>query len=227
MSRIGRGRYENDNREIIDDTEVIIKNPAVTADIKTNSGNVCEYWDASCHVQQGVDSIVEGVIQAGENITSWGNEVTVTVQESYVENIETPIVETVENIQEGIDETIQGGQDYIDDGVTWIQGGIDEAAQNAQDAFDATVKAAEDSAKNAQDAFDATIKAAEDAAKNAQDAFDATAKAAADAAAAAGDAAADAAAAAGDAATSGINNTLKYGALAALGIVGVLLVSKK
>ena len=191
MSRIGRGRYENDNREIIDDTEVIIKNPAVTADIKTNSGNVCEYWDASCHVQQGVDSIVEGVIQAGENITSWGNEVTVTVQESYVENIETPIVETVENIQEGIDETIQGGQDYIDDGVTWIQGGIDEAGENIGDVFDATVKAAEDAAA-------------------------ATAKAAA-----------DAAAAAGDAATSGINNTLKYGALAALGIVGVLLVSKK
>ena len=191
MSRIGRGRYENDNREIIDNTEVIIKNPAVTADIKTNSGNVCEYWDASCHVQQGVDSIVEGVIQAGENITSWGNEVTVTVQESYVENIETPIVETVENVQEGIDKTIQGGQDYIDDGVTWIQGGIDEAAQNTQDAFDATIKAAEDAAA-------ATAKAATDAA-----------------------------AAAGDAATSGINNTLKYGALAALGIVGVLLVSKK
>lgn len=191
MSRIGRGRYENDNREIIDDTEVIIKNPAVTADIKTNAGNVCEYWDASCHVQQGVDSIVEGVIQAGENITSWGNEVTVTIQESYVENIETPIVETVENVQEGIDETIQGGQDYIDDGVTWIQGGIDEAVQNTQDAFDATIKAAED------------------------------------AAAATAQAATDAAAAAGDAATSGINNTLKYGALAALGIVGVLLVSKK
>ena len=191
MSRIGRGRYENDNREIIDNTEVIIKNPAVTADIKTNSGNVCEYWDASCHVQQGVDSIVENVIQAGENITSWGNEVTVTVQESYVENIETPIVETVENVQEGIDKTIQGGQDYIDDGVTWIQGGIDEAVQNTQDAFDATIKAAEDAAA-------ATAKAATDAA-----------------------------AAAGDAATSGINNTLKYGALAALGIVGVLLVSKK
>ena len=190
MSRIGRGRYENDNRESIGTTAEIM-NPVVTADIKTNSGNVCEYWDASCHVQQGVDSIVEGVIQAGENITSWGNEVTVTVQESYVENIETPIVETVENIQEGIDETIQGGQDYIDDGVTWIQGGIDEAAQNTQDVFVVTGKAVED------------------------------------AAAAAAKAAADAAAAAGDAATSGINNTLKYGALAALGIVGVLLVSKK
>jgi len=177
---LGRGRYENDNR-----------NPVVTADIKTNAGNVCEYWDASCHVQQGVDSIVENVVQAGENITSWGDEVTVTVQESYVENIETPIVETVENVQEGIDETIQGGQDYIDDGVTWIQGGIDEAAQNTQDAIDSTVKAAEDAAA-------ATAKAATDAA-----------------------------AAAGEGVTSGINNTLKYGALAALGIVGVLLVSRK
>ena len=201
MSRIGRGRYENDNRESIGTTAEIM-NPVVTADIKTNSGNVCEYWDASCHVQQGVDSIVEGVIQAGENITSWGDEVTVTIQESYVENIETPIVETVENIQEGIDETIQGGQDYIDDGVTWIQGGIDEAGENIGDAFDATVKAAEDAAA-------------------------AAAKSAADAAAATAKAAADAAAAAGDAATSGINNTLKYGAIAALGIVGVLLVSKK
>ena len=201
MSRIGRGRYENDNRESIGTTAEIM-NPVVTADIKTNSGNVCEYWDASCHVQQGVDSIVEGVIQAGENITTWGDEVTVTVQKSYVENIETPIVETVENIQEGIDETIQGGQDYIDDGVTWIQGGIDEAGENIGDAFDATVKAAEDAAA-------------------------AAAKSAADAAAATAKAAADAAAAAGDAATSGINNTLKYGAIAALGIVGVLLVSKK
>ena len=189
------------SRESIGTTAEIM-NPVVTADIKTNSGNVCEYWDASCHVQQGVDSIVENVIQAFENITSWGDEVTVTIQESYVENIETPIVETVENIQEGIDETIQGGQDYIDDGVTWIQGGIDEAAQNTQDAFDATIKAAEDAAA-------------------------AAAKSAADAAAATAKAAADAAAAAGDAATSGINNTLKYGALAALGIVGVLLVSKK
>ena len=204
MSRIGRGRRPT----LVDPTIYVIpdhlipESPIVTADIKTNAGNVCEYWDASCHVQQGVDSIVENVVQAGENITSWGNEVTVTVQESYVENIETPIVETVENVQEGIDETIQGGQDYIDDGVTWIQGGIDEAAKNTQDAFDATVKAAEDAAA-------------------------ATAQAATDAAAATAQAATDAAAAAGDAATSGINNTLKYGALAALGIVGVLLVSKK
>ena len=208
MSRIGRGRYENDNRESLGTTAEIM-HPVVTADIKTNSGNVCEYWDASCHVQQGVDSIVENVVQAGENITTWGDEVTVTIQESYVENIETPIVETVENVQDAIDKAKKDNETYweiqnanYDKWVKDTQQGIDDAAKNVQDAYNATVKAAED--------------AAADAAQNAQDAFDATAKAAA-----------DAAAAAGDAATSGINNTLKYGALAALGIVGVLLVSKK
>tara|TARA_R110000744_G_scaffold208046_1_gene326750 strand:+ start:569 stop:1132 length:564 start_codon:yes stop_codon:yes gene_type:complete len=187
---LGRGRYENDNRESLG-TKAEIMNPVVTADIKTNSGNVCEYWDASCHVQQGMDSIVENVVQAGENITSWGDSTTKwiqggideageNIQVTYVETIEKPIVETVENIQEGIDETIKGGQDFLD-----------EQYKNAQDAYNATVKAAHDAAA-------------------------ATAKAAA-----------DAAAAAGEGVTSGINNTLKYGALAALGIVGVLLVSKK
>ena len=136
--------------------------PAVTADIKTNSGNVCEYWDASCHVQQGMDSINEGIIQAGEDITSWGETTTQwvqggfveageNIQDAYVKNVETPIVQ----------------------GVEYVQGGIDEQIKAAQDA-------AAILAKNTEDAFNATIKAAQDAA-------DATAKAAADAAAAAGE----------------------------------------
>ena len=191
MSRIGRGRYENDNRKIIDDTEEIILNPTVTADIKTNAGNVCEYWDASCHVQQGMDSIVENVVQAGENITSWGDSTTKWIQGGFVEAGENIQVTYVETIEKPIVETIQGGQDYIDDGVTWIQGGIDEVVENTQDGID-------DFVENTQDAIDSTAKAA-----------------------------ADAAAAAGEGVTSGINNTLKYGALAALGIVGVLLVSRK
>ena len=35
--------------------EQVPYNPPVTPDIPTNDGNVCEYWDASCHVQQGLD----------------------------------------------------------------------------------------------------------------------------------------------------------------------------
>ena len=141
---MGRGRYENDNREIIDNTEVIIANPAVTADIKTNAGNVCEYWDASCHVQQGMDSIVENVVQAGENITSWGDSTTKwiqggfveageNVQVAYVENIETPIVEAIQGGQDFIDETIQGGQDFIDETIQGGQDFIDETIQGGQD----------------------------------------------------------------------------------------------
>jgi len=187
---LGRGRYENDNRESLG-TKAEIMNPVVTADIKTNSGNVCEFWDAPCNAQQGVDSIVEGVIQAGENITTWGDSTTKWIQGGFVEAGENIQVTYVETIEKPIVETIQGGQDYIDDGVTWIQGGIDEVVENTQDGID-------DFVENTQDAIDSTVKAAEDAA-----------------------------AAAGEGVTSGINNTLKYGALAALGIVGVLLVSKK
>ena len=216
--------------------------PAVTADIKTNSGNVCEYWDASCHIQQGIDSINEGIIQAGEDVTSWGDEVTVTIQESYVENIETPIVQGVENIQDAYVENIETP---IVKGVENVQDAIDKAKkdnetyweiQNAN--YDKWVKdtqkeiddAAANLAKNTQDAFNATIKAAQDAsdkaAKDAHDAFNATIKAAQDAADATAQAAADAAAAAGEGATKGMTDTLKIAGVAALGI-GVLLVMKK
>jgi len=205
--------------------------PAVTADIKTNSGNVCEYWDASCHVQQGMDSINVGVIQAGEEITSWGESTTKwiqggfveageNIQSTYVETIEKPIVQGVEYIQGGFVEAGENIQDaYVKNietpivqGVEYVQGGIDEQIKAAQDA-------AAILAKNTEDAFNATIKAAQDAA-------DATAKAAADAAAAAAKAAADAAAAAGEGATKGITDSLKIAGVAALGL-GVLLVMKR
>jgi hypothetical protein len=183
--------------------------PAVTADIKTNSGNVCEYWDASCHVQQGMDSINEGIIQAGEDITSWGETTTQwvqggfveageNIQDAYVKNVETPIVQGVENIQ---DAYVKNVETPIVQGVEYVQGGIDEQIKAAQDA-------AAILAKNTEDAFNATIKAAQDAA-------DATAKAAA-----------DAAAAAGEGATKGMTDTLKIAGVAALGL-GVLLVMKK
>ena len=175
--------------------------PAVTADIKTNSGNVCEFWDASCHVQQGMDSINVGVIQAGEDITSWGETTTQWIQGGFVEageNIQSTYVETIEK--------------PIVQGVEYVQGGIDEQIKAAQDGFNATIKAAQD--------------AADKAAQDAQDAFNATIKAAQDAAAAAAKAAADAAAAAGEGATKGMTDTLKIAGVAALGL-GVLLVMKK
>ena len=194
--------------------------PTVTADIKTNAGNVCEYWDASCKIQQGLDSINVGVIQAGEDITTWGDEVTVTIQESYVENIETPIVQGVENIQDAYVENIETP---IVQGVEYVQGGIDEQIKAAQDA-------AAILAKNTQDAFNATIKAAQDAAdkaaQDAQDAFNATMKAAQDAADAAAKAAADAAAAAGKGVVKPVTDMMMIGGVAALGL-GVLLVMKK
>ena len=98
--------------------------PAVTADIKTNSGNVCEYWDASCHVQQGMDSINVGVIQAGEEITSWGESTTKWIQGGFVEageNIQSTYVETIEK--------------PIVQGVEYVQGGFVEAGENIQDAY--------------------------------------------------------------------------------------------
>ena len=107
--------------------------PAVTADIKTNSGNVCEYWDASCHVQQGMDSINVGVIQAGEDITSWGETTTQwiqggfveageNIQSTYVETIEKPIVQGVEYVQGGF---VEAGENIVE-GVTWVSDGVIE-----------------------------------------------------------------------------------------------------
>ena len=234
--------------------------PAVTADIKTNSGNVCEYWDASCKIQQGLDSINVGVIQAGEDITSWGETTTQwvqggfveageNIQDAYVKNVETPILQGVENIQDAYVENIETP---IVKGVEYVQGGIDEQikaaqdaaaiiAKNTQDAFNATIKAAQDAAdkaaQDAQDAFNATIKAAQDAAdavqdaadkaaQDAQDAFNATIKAAQDAADAAAKAAADAAAAAGKGVVKPVTDMMMMGGVAALGI-GLLLVMKK
>ena len=98
--------------------------PAVTADIKTNSGNVCEYWDASCKIQQGMDSINVGVIQAGEDITSWGETTTQWIQGGFVEageNIQSTYVETIEK--------------PIVQGVEYVQGGFVEAGENIQDAY--------------------------------------------------------------------------------------------
>ena len=131
--------------------------PAVTADIKTNSGNVCEYWDASCKIQQGMDSINVGVIQAGDDITSWGESTTKwiqggfveageNIQESYVENIEKPIVQGVEYVQGGFVEAGENIQDAylknietpivkagenIVEGVNWVSGGVVETVSAA------------------------------------------------------------------------------------------------
>ena len=107
--------------------------PAVTADIKTNSGNVCEYWDASCKIQQGMDSINVGVIQAGEDITSWGETTTQwiqggfveageNIQSTYVETIEKPIVQGVEYVQGGF---VEAGENIVE-GVTWVSDGVIE-----------------------------------------------------------------------------------------------------
>ena len=112
--------------------------PIVTADVQTNSGDVCNHWDAVCHAQQGLDAIVEGVVQTGEGITT-------TVDEG-VQWANDGLTQTGIDFQKAID---QQTENYT----TWMN----KAQQDLDDALAATAKAA-------QDAADATAQAAADAA---------------------------------------------------------------
>jgi hypothetical protein len=179
-------------------------NPPVTPDIPTNDGNVCEYWDAPCHIQQGLD-------------WAWGG------TDEGVKWVQGGIDIQVKAVQDAADKAAKDTQDAFNATIKAVQDAAIDAAKNTQDAYNATIKAAQDAAdkvaKDAQDAFDATIKAAQDAAA-------AAAKAAADAAAAAAKAAADAAAAAGKGVVKPVTDMMIIGGVAALGI-GLLLVMKK
>ena len=112
--------------------------PIVTADIQTNSGDVCNHWLDICHAQQGLDSIIQSVIQTGEGITT-------TVDEG-VQWANDGLTQTGIDFQNAID---QQNENYT----TWMN----KAQQDLDDALAATAKAA-------QDAADATVKAAQDAA---------------------------------------------------------------
>ena len=123
--------------------------PIVTADVQTNDGDVCNHWDAVCHAQQGIDTIVENVMQTGEGITA-------TVDEG-IQWANDGLTQTAVDFQKTID---QQTENYT----TWMN----EAQKNLDDALAATAKAAQDAAdaaaKAAQDAADATAQAAADAA---------------------------------------------------------------
>jgi len=139
--------------------------PIVTADIQTNSGDVCNHWDAVCHAQQGIDTIVENVMQTGEGIST-------SVDEG-IQWANDGLTQTGIDFQNAIDQQTENYTTWMNEAQQNFNNALTDAAKAAQDAADATVKAA-------QDAADATVKAAQDAA-------DAAAKAAADTAAAAGE----------------------------------------
>ena len=101
------------------------KTPTVTANIKTNSGNVCEFWDASCKVQQGIDSISEGVVQAGLGVTTWVDEGAAWISGGATE-FQDSIDTSIKNTQKEIDQGAAWVQQGFNDGVTWVQGGLDQ-----------------------------------------------------------------------------------------------------
>ena len=123
--------------------------PIVTADVQTNSGDVCNHWDAVCHAQQGLDTIISGVIQTGEGVS--------TIVTEGVNWANDGLTQTGIDFQNAID---QQNENYT----TWMN----EAQKNLDDALAATAKAAQEAAaataKAAQEAAAATSQAAADAA---------------------------------------------------------------
>ena len=123
--------------------------PIVTADIQTNSGDVCNHWDAVCHAQQGIDTIVENVMQTGEGIST-------SVDEG-IQWANDGLTQTGIDFQNAIDQQTENYTTWMNEAQQNFNNALTDAANAAQDAADATVKAA-------QDAADAASKAAADAA---------------------------------------------------------------
>ena len=227
--------------------------PTVTADIPTNSGNVCEFWDASCHVQQGLDSINEGIVQAGEDLTTWGETTSQWIQGGFVEAGENTETYYKENFEDPIIEGIEGFKTWHDEQPTVNDLFINELdkakvgaeilyKENLVDPFNSGIEyfkiGLDESFENAQKFMNEQTENYEtwmnEARKNLEDSIAATTKAAQDAAnvisnnaanAAANvvKSATDAASAAGEGATKGITDSLKIAGFAAVGLVGVYL----
>ena len=123
--------------------------PIVTADIQTNSGDVCNHWDAVCHAQQGIDTIVENVMQTGEGIST-------SVDEG-IQWANDGLTQTGIDFQNAIDQQTENYTTWMNEAQQNFNNALTDAAKAAQDAADATVKAA-------QDAADAAAKAAADTA---------------------------------------------------------------
>ena len=123
--------------------------PIVTADVQTNSGDVCNHWDAVCHAQQGIDTIVENVMQTGEGITT-------SVDEG-IQWANDGLTQTGIDFQKAIDQQTENYTTWMNEAQQNLDNALAAAAKSAQDAADATIQAATDAA-------DATAKAAADAA---------------------------------------------------------------
>ena len=134
--------------------EQIPYNPPVTPDIPTNDGNVCEYWDASCHVQQGLDWVWGGAVQGVE---------------SYQDIIDKEVKIHTDNYNIFMSDAQKEFETRLND----VRNAGQKTAKDLQDSLDNAWATGERNLKDLQDSFD---DAAEKAAKDLQDALDAAGK---------------------------------------------------
>ena len=128
--------------------------PPVTANIPTNDGNVCEYWDASCHVQQGLDWVWGGSVQG-------------------VENIQDTIDKEVKIHTDNYNIFMNDAQKEFETRLNDVRNAGQKTAKDLQDSLDSAWATGERNVKDLQDSFD---DAAAKAAKDLQDALDAAGK---------------------------------------------------
>ena len=129
-------------------------NPPVTPDIPTNDGNVCEYWDASCHVQQGLDWVWGGAVEGIES----SKDIIDKEVKIHTDNYNIFISDAQKEFETRLNDVRNAGQ---------------KTAKDLQDSLDNAWATGERNLKDLQDSFD---DAAEKAAKDLQDALDAAGK---------------------------------------------------
>ena len=146
--------------------------PAVTANIPTNDGNVCEYWDASCHVQQGLDWVWGGSVEGVENIQDTIDKEVKIHTDNYnifMSDAQKEFETRLNDVRNAGQKTAKDLQDSLDN--AWATG--ERNVKDLQDSFDDAWATGEQKFKDLQDSFD---DAAAKAAKDLQDALDAAGK---------------------------------------------------
>ena len=106
----------------------------------TNSGNVCEYWDAQCHIENGLEWIAGGVDQAGQDL------------DNVIKGTQAAIDEQIAALTTQFNLTIQQAQEAA-------AAALAAANKAASDGIAAAIKAATDAATAAAAAAAAGIDA--------------------------------------------------------------------
>jgi len=152
--------------------EQIPYNPPVTPEIPTNDGNVCEYWDASCHVQQGLDWVWGGAVEGVESYQDIIDKEVKIHTDNYnifMSDAQKEFETRLNDVRNAGQKTAKDLQDSLDS--AWATG--ERNVKDLQDSFDDAWATGEQKFKNLQDSFD---DAAAKAAKDLQDALDAAGK---------------------------------------------------